>query len=826
MKTTEEYDHRLIEAKWRKRWEEENLYKAVVDEGREKRYILVMYPYPSGKAHMGHVACYTLGDVIARYYFSKGYNVLNPMGYDAFGLPAENAAISGGIHPSEWTRNNIDLIREDLQRLGYAYDWTREISTCEPEYYKWTQWFFLKMFERGLAYKADAVANWCPSCGTVLANEQVLTDGTCERCETSVQTKWINQWFFKITDYAERLLGDMKLLDGWPERVLTMQENWIGKSHGAEVDFELQSTKERIRIYTTRPDTLYGVTFFLLAPEHPLVDRLAEKNGKTGKVDEFRKDLQGTTRFERTSIEVEKKGVFLGDYVTNPVNSETVPVYTANFVLYEYGTGAVMAVPAHDQRDFEFARKYGLPIKVVVQPQEEMLVPEQMIEAYEEPGIMVDSGKFSGTESQLGKEKVCEYLEEAGVGKKAVNYKIRDWLVSRQRYWGAPIPIIYCDKCGAVPVPEEDLPVILPEDLQLVEGGKSPLPCNESFYKVNCPRCKGEATRETDTMDTFVDSSWYYFRYASPHDEKMPFDLEETRYWLPVDQYIGGIEHAILHLMYSRFFTKVLFDMGLIDFTEPFTRLLCQGMITKDGAKMSKSKGNVVSPGEYMDKLGADTMHLYVLFMGPPEVSKDWNDRGVEGAHRFLGRVWRMVVERCLPRLNEGTDTESDRGIHREMRSLTHRTIKNVTRDIEQYAFNTAVSFIMELVNGIYEYTGEDTVTSPIVLREAMDTTIKILSPFAPYITEELWEKIGKKGSVHKEPWPEYDENLAKPQEITVVVQVNGKVRDKISAPAGVPEEEMKALALGSDNVKKHTEGREVKKVVVIPGKLVNIVVG
>ncbi|MBN1289846.1 MAG: leucine--tRNA ligase [Actinobacteria bacterium] len=825
MKTPEEYEHRQIESKWRKRWDEENPYEAVVDEGREKRYILAMYPYPSGKAHMGHVACYTLGDVIARYYLSKGYNVLNPMGYDAFGLPAENAAISGGIHPSEWTRNNIGLIREDLKRLGYAYDWSRELSTCEPQYYKWTQWFFLKMFERGLAYKTDAVANWCPSCGTVLANEQVLSDGTCERCETGVQTKWINQWFFKITDYAERLLDDMKLLEGWPERVLTMQENWIGKSHGAEVGFELESTKERIGIYTTRPDTLYGVTFFLLAPEHPLVDRLAEENGKTGEVDEFRRILQGTNRFERTSLEVEKTGVFLGDYVINPVNGERVPVYTANFVLYEYGTGAVMAVPAHDQRDFEFARKYDLPIKVVVQPSGETLVPERMTAAYEDAGVMVDSGGFTGMESEPGKEKVCEYLEQEGAGKRAVNYKIRDWLVSRQRYWGAPIPIIYCDKCGIVPVPEEDLPVILPEDLRLAEGGKSPLPFSESFYGVQCPRCEGEARRETDTMDTFVDSSWYYFRYASPHDDSMPFDLDEARYWLPVDQYIGGIEHAILHLMYSRFFTKVLFDMGLIDFTEPFTRLLCQGMITKDGAKMSKSKGNVVSPGEYMDKLGADTLHLYILFMGPPEISKDWNDRGVEGAHRFLGRVWRMVLDRCLPRLNEGSDADCGRGAHLEMRSLTHMTIKNVTRDIEQYAFNTAVSFIMELVNGIYEYTGEDAVTSPMVVREAMETAIKILSPFAPYITEELWEKIGRKESVHKEPWPEYDENLAKPLEITVVVQVNGKVRDKIAAPAGVHEEEMKALALGSESVRKHTADKEIKKVIVVPGKLVNIVV-
>lgn len=824
IQTSVEYDHRKIEEKWISRWEELNPFKAEIDENRAKKYVLVMFPYPSGKAHMGHIANYTLGDVAARYCRSRGLNILNPMGYDAFGLPAENAAISSGIHPAEWTRNNINLIRNDLKRLGYAYDWSREIATCNPEYYKWTQWFFLKMFERGLAYKSDALANWCPSCGTVLANEQVLSDGTCERCETTVEARWLKQWFFKITDYAERLLDDMDLLEDWPERVLAMQENWIGKSHGAEVEFKLESTGEPLKIYTTRPDTLYGVTFFLLAPEHPLVDTLAANNGIEKEVGEFREALRGSTQFERTSLEAEKLGVFLCDYVINPVNGDRVPVYSANFVLYEYGTGAVMAVPAHDQRDFEFARKYGLPIKVVVQPPEKMLTPEEMTEAYEEPGTLVDSAEFTGFESELGKKNICNHLEKIRAGKETVNYRIRDWLVSRQRYWGAPIPIIYCDSCGVVPVPEEELPVILPEDLELAEGGRSPLPLEESFYRVKCPCCGADAKRETDTMDTFVDSSWYYFRYVNPHCDSAPFKPEDVKYWMPVDQYIGGIEHAILHLMYSRFFTKVLYDMGLIEFQEPFAKLLCQGMITKDGAKMSKSKGNVVSPGEYIEKLGADTIRLYVLFMGPPEMSKDWNDRGVEGAHRFMGRVWRMVHERCIPKLDQGLDVDPDKGRHREMRSLVHRTIKNVTDDIDAFAYNTAVSFIMELVNGVYDYTS-DGETSSKVLKEAMEATLKILSPFTPFICEELWETIGKKESVHTAPWPVYDGDLARPEEVTLVVQVNGKVRDKITIPAGLPDDDMKKRALDSDNMNKYIQGKEVKKIIVVPGKLVNIVV-
>lgn len=807
-----------------KLWSEEQPYRAVRND-RPKKYILVMFPYPSGPAHMGHVANYTLGDVLARFFMRKGYTVLHPMGYDAFGLPAENAAIQSGIHPATWTNGNIELIRRDLKRLGFAYDWTREISTCDPQYYKWTQWFFIKMYEKGLAYKADAAANWCPSCGTVLANEQVLSDGSCERCGAFVVSRWLNQWFFKITDYAERLLDDMKMLTGWPERVLTMQRNWIGKSEGAYVDFTLESTGEIIRIYTTRPDTLFGVTFFLLAPEHPLVDSLAKSPQIKREVAEFRERLAGRSSFERSAINTEKEGVFLGDYVINPVNGDRVPVYTANFVLMEYGTGAVMAVPAHDQRDFEFAKKYGLQIKVVIKPTDGELDAETMESAYEGEGIMVNSGIFSGIPSKEGREKVCDFLEKESMGERAVNYRLRDWLVSRQRYWGAPIPMIYCGNCGIVPVPEEDLPVILPEDLALAEGGKSPLPLAESFYKTTCPMCGIEARRETDTMDTFVDSSWYFFRYVSPNEDNAPFDPDEVRYWMPVDQYIGGIEHAILHLLYSRFFTKVLYDMGMIDFTEPFTNLLCQGMITKDGAKMSKSRGNVVTPGDYIDKLGADTLRLYILFMGPPECGKDWSDAGVEGAHRFLHRVWNLVHDRYLGLLAEpdGNFDKNDKR-HREMRSLTHKTIQKVSSDIEQFAFNTAVSFIMELVNGIYKYTAEVT-PDPDVLREAVETTLQLLAPFSPFITEELWMTLGKTESIHSSPWPEYDSNLAKSEEITLVVQVNGKVRDRITVSADIQEEEMRRRSLESENVRRHIGKREIKKVIIVPGKLVNIVV-
>ncbi|MGQ9476411.1 MAG: leucine--tRNA ligase [Actinomycetota bacterium] len=821
----ERYDFARLEEKWRRRWEDADLYRCTEDEARPKRYVLVMFPYPSGPAHMGHVANYNLGDVLARYLRRRGFNVLHPMGWDGFGLPAENAAIRSGVHPSRYTWNNIALLKEGLQRLGYSYDWSRELATCDPEYYRWTQWFFLKFYERGLAYKALGWANWCPSCRTVLANEQVV-GGRCERCDTLVEQKALSQWFLRITDYAERLLEDMDQLSGWPESVLTMQRNWIGRSEGCEVVFRVRETGQEIPIFTTRPDTLWGVTFFLLAPEHPLVDELTEGTPYRKEVEAFRERLKGVSSIERASLEAEKDGVFLRAHAVNPVNGEEVPIWTANFVLMEYGTGAVMAVPAHDQRDFEFARKFDLPIRVVIQPPGKELRSEEMTEAYVDPGTMVNSGPFDGLDSEEGRtRRVPDYLEERGWGRRTVNYRLRDWLISRQRYWGVPIPIVYCSRCGMVPVPEKDLPVLLPEDVEFVFEGPSPLERSEEFRRTTCPRCGEEAERETDTMDTFVDSSWYYLRYASPHDKDRPFDPRSVRYWLPVDQYIGGIEHAIMHLLYSRFFTKVLKDLGLVDFDEPFTNLLCQGMVVMGGAKMSKSKGNVITPESFIESYGADTLRLFILFLGPPEADKEWNDAGIEGAHRFLHRVWRLVY-RYLDILTFKTQpVPEDSEVLKRLSHLTHRTIKKVTEDIERFAFNTAIAAIMEFTNGLYREIEE----SPDAFNtyeghEAIRTLILLLAPFAPFITEELWEEVGGEFSVHQQPWPEYDPLLARSERITLVAQVDGKVRDRIEVDADISGEEMERVALASPRIRKNLEGKEIARVVVVPGKLVNIV--
>jgi leucyl-tRNA synthetase len=821
----ERYDFRTIEEKWRLRWEETGLYRTVEEEGRSKKYVLVMFPYPSGPAHIGHVANYNLGDVLARYFRRLGYNVLHPMGWDGFGLPAENAAIKSGVHPAKYTWHNISLLKEGLQRLGYSYDWDRELATCSPDYYRWTQWLFLQFYKRGLAYKAKAWANWCPSCRTVLANEQVV-GGRCERCDTLVERKALNQWFLRITDYAERLLEDMNQLQGWPEKVLTMQRNWIGRSEGCEVVFRIKETGHEVPVFTTRPDTLWGVTFFLLAPEHPLVDELTAGTPRQEEVEAFRERLKGVSEIERTSMEAEKEGVFLGVHAVNPVNGEEVPVWTADFVLMEYGTGAVMAVPAHDQRDFEFARKYGLPVRVVIRPPDVRLDPREMTEAYVDPGVMVDSGPFDGLDSEEGRTRaVPDLLEEKGWGRRAVSYRLRDWLISRQRYWGVPIPIVYCPRCGMVPVPEEDLPVLLPEDVEFVFEGPSPLERSPEFRKTSCPRCGGEAERETDTMDTFVDSSWYYLRYASPHEDKAPFDREKVDYWLPVDQYIGGVEHAIMHLLYSRFFTKVLKDIGLVEFDEPFTNLLCQGMVVMGGAKMSKSKGNVITPDEFIDSYGADTLRLFILFLGPPEADKEWNDAGIEGAHRFLHRVWRLVY-RYLDILTFKTQpVPEDSDARRNLSRLTHRTIMKVTGDIERFAFNTAIAAIMEYTNGLYKVMEE----SPDAFNtyeghEAVRALVLLLAPFAPYIAEELWEEIGGEYSVHQQPWPGYDPDLARAEKITLVAQVNGKVRDRIEVDAVITDEEMERIALSSPKVQKHLQGKKVAKVIVVPGKLVNIV--
>ncbi len=822
----EKYDFSKIEDKWMSRWEEDNIYKTSRDPEHKKKYILVMFPYPSGPAHIGHVANYNLGDVLARYYARNGWNVLHPMGWDGFGLPAENAAIRSGVHPARYTWDNIALLKRDLRRLGYSYDWDRELATCSPDYYKWTQWLFLKFYENGLAYKAEAKANWCPSCRTVLANEQVI-NGYCERCDTLVEKKLLDQWFLKITDYAERLLEDMEKLKGWPERVLVMQRNWIGKSNGCKVFFKVKETGETIGIFTTRPDTLWGVTFFLLAPEHPLVDRLTKGTKLEKEVFDFRERLKGKTEIELTALDVEKEGVFLNAYAINPVNGEEVPIWTANFVLMEYGTGAVMAVPAHDQRDFEFAKKYSLPLRVVIKPYEGELDPETMDAAYEGEGIMINSGLFDGLDSLEGKEsRVPQYLEENGWGHREVNYRLRDWLISRQRYWGVPIPIVYCDKCGIVTVPEKDLPVLLPEDVDFFPEGPSPLERSEQFRLTACPSCGGRAERETDTMDTFVDSSWYFIRFADPRNEKEAFNKGEIDYWLPVDQYIGGIEHAILHLLYSRFFTKVLYDLKLVDFDEPFTNLLCQGMVVMGGAKMSKSKGNIITPGEFLDSYGADTLRLFILFLGPPEADKEWSESGIEGCYRFLHRVWRLVYRYLnILTLKANPVTEED-VLLKEMVHWTHRTVKQVTLDIERFSFNTAIARIMEFVNVLGKFMEEaPSLFNTYEGRKAVESMILILAPFAPFICEELWSEIGGDYSVHQQPWPTWDENMAKAETITMVIQVNGKVRDRVEVEADIKPQEMEELALGSSRIKQIIQDRQIKKVIVVPGKLVNIVI-
>ncbi|MCL6635335.1 MAG: leucine--tRNA ligase [Peptococcaceae bacterium] len=826
----ERYNFKKIEEKWRRRWEEQDLYAVGDSGGRPRFYCLEMFPYPSGKLHMGHVRNYSIGDVLARFKTMQGYAVLHPMGWDAFGLPAENAAIKhGDVHPADWTMANISAMREQLKQLGISYDWRREIATCHPGYYKWTQWLFLQLYHRGLAYRKKAAVNWCPSCATVLANEQVVGGGVCERCKTEVEKRELEQWLLKITAYADRLLEDLRLLEGWPEKVKVMQENWIGRSEGAEISFPVAGRKEEIKVFTTRPDTVFGVTYMVLAPEHPLVEKLIAGKEQAGKVRSFVREVTRLNEISRTSADLEKVGLFTGAHCVNPVNGEKVPILVANYVLMEYGTGAVMGVPAHDQRDFEFARKYNLPVRVVICPPGEELDPETMTEAYEGPGVMVNSGTFDGLPNEEGKKAVVRYLEEKGLGRGRVAYRLRDWLISRQRYWGAPIPIVYCARCGTVPVPEKDLPVLLPYNVAFKPTGQSPLNDCPEFLHTGCPRCGGPARRETDTMDTFICSSWYYYRYVSPRCESAPWEKEEVAKWLPVDQYIGGVEHAILHLLYSRFFTKVFCDLGLLANVEPFTNLLTQGMVLKDGAKMSKSKGNVVSPEEIIETYGADTARLFILFAAPPERDLEWSDQGVEGCYRFLNRLWRLVAE-LSPELAAAPERPQSglAGVNREMRRLTHRTIKKVTEDIaNRFNFNTAVSAIMELVNGLYQFKEVPAADrDPAVLREAVEALLLLLAPFAPFITEELWEATGHRESIHRQRWPEYDPEALVEDEITVVVQVNGRVRDRVMLPKGLPSEEMVARVLALPRVRQFTEGKKIEKIVPVPDKLVNIVIG
>ncbi len=825
------YNPKVIDKKWQEYWEREKLFAVREDPDKKKFYLLEMFPYPSGRIHMGHVRNYTIGDVVARFLSMRGYNVLHPMGWDAFGMPAENAAIKAKTHPAKWTYDNIEYMRHQLKQLGLSYDWSREFATCDPSYYRWEQLFFIKMYEKGLAYKKKGYVNWCSTCQTVLANEQV-EDGACWRCDQPVIQKEMEQWFFKITDYVEELLEYLDKLPGWPERVLTMQRNWIGKSYGSRIHFPLASGEGAIEVFTTRADTLFGATFMSLAPEHPLIPDLCRGTDQEETVLAFAEKAKQAKRGERAADLLEKEGVFTGAYCINPMTGEKMPIYVANFVLMEYGTGAVMAVPAHDQRDFEFARKYNLPIKVVIKADEEAPVPdpETMDKAFEEDGILVHSGEFSGMASAEAREAITKALEAKGLGGQAVQYRLRDWGISRQRYWGAPIPIVYCDACGIVPVPEEDLPVVLPLDLQIPESGASPLPSSESFVNTSCPQCGGPARRETDTMDTFVESSWYFARFACADYAEGPLDPQRVRYWMPVDQYIGGIEHAVLHLLYSRFFTKVLRDMGYLDVDEPFTNLLTQGMVIKDGAKMSKSKGNVVDPDDMIRAYGADTVRLFCLFAAPPEKELEWSDQGVEGASRFLGRVWRLVMDH-LEELKAASPYDGSAELPSPLKALhrkTHQTIKKVTEDIEQrFHFNTAIAAIMELVNEIYavpEGARESSAYWP-VLREAVDAVVLLLSPMAPHIAEELWERLGHAPSISKVPWPKWREEALKAEEILVVVQVNGKLRSRLTVPADSSNEDLEKAALTDPKIQQFIEGKTIRKVIVVPKKLVNIVV-
>lgn len=824
----EKYAPHDIEAKWQKYWEENKTFKVEMDKDKPKSYVLEMFPYPSGNLHMGHVRNYSIGDVIARFRTMKGFNVLHPMGWDSFGMPAENAAIKHNIPPKKWTLENIANMTRQLKALGLSYDWDREVTTCKEDYYKWTQWFFELFYKRGLAVKKESAVNWCDTCNTVLANEQVI-DGKCWRCDHEVVKKDLSQWFFKITDYADELLKDLDLLPGWPERVKTMQHNWIGRSEGLEFSFEIPALNDTVAVYTTRPDTAYGVTFMALAAEHPLIKKICENNPKADEINAFCERVRNQSEIERTSNESEKEGVFTGVYCINPFTGRKVEIWVTNYVLYDYGTGAVMGVPTGDQRDWMFADKYGIEKIVTICPVGKELKLEEMTCAYEEKeGMLVNSGEFTGMEMHKAMSAIMDKAEAEGFGKRRVNYRLRDWLISRQRYWGAPIPIIYCPHCGEVLVPEDQLPVRLPEDVSFTAGAKSPLATSEEFVHCKCPKCGADAIRETDTMDTFLCSSWYYLRYTDAHNDKMPFDKELNNYWGPVDQYIGGIEHAILHLLYSRFFVKVLRDAGLVDYDEPFSNLLTQGMVIKDGAKMSKSLGNVVSPEEILSKYGADTARLFILFAAPPERELEWSDQGVEGSFRFLNRIWRIVqaFEDVLAQKVTEYDHSNLSEADKDLRRVLHSSIKKVTNDIEtRFNFNTAISTMMELVNALYAYKEAAKEPNAGLIYEAISDLIKMMSPFVPHITEELWRgAIDANSSVHEQSWPECDEEALKVDNVEIVLQVNGKVRGRLTVPAEATKEELEKIAMADANVQAHIGDATVRKVICVPGRLVNIV--
>lgn len=819
----EKYVAQDIEKKWQTYWEESGVFKTEYDPSKEKYYVLEMFPYPSGNLHMGHVRNYSIGDVVARFKKMRGFNVLHPMGWDAFGMPAENAAIKNGVSPKDWTLDNIANMTRQQKELGLSYDWGREVATCKEDYYRWTQWIFQQFYKKGLAYKKEAKVNWCEHDHTVLANEQVI-DGKCWRCDNDVVKKDLKQWFFKITDYADRLLDDLDTLDQWPDRVKAMQRNWIGRSEGTQFAFYVPKIDKSFEVYTTRVDTLFGVSYVVLAPEHPYVKELIQDASNKAELEAFIETLRNQSDIERTSTEAEKVGMFTGSFATHPITGKEVPIWIANYVLADYGTGAVMGVPAHDERDYAFAKKYDLPVNWVIQHIAQDLDFASLDTAFTEDGILVDSGDFSGKTSEEARQALGDYFTEQGTGRKTVNFRLRDWLISRQRYWGCPIPVVYCEKCGEQLVPEDQLPVKLPEDVSFDGGAISPLATSENFLNTTCPCCGGHARREIDTMDTFIDSSWYFLRYADARNDKEVFNKEIAKYWMNVDQYIGGIEHAILHLLYARFFVKVLHDIGLVEVDEPFKALLTQGMVLKEGSKMSKSKGNVVSPEEIIAKYGADTARLFILFAAPVDRDLDWSDQGVEGSYRFLGRVWRIIdtYQQLGTSGHHDSLSKDETALRREL----HRAIKKVTEDLDgKFNFNTAISTVMELVNAMYQFKdSHDTVQSELA-KELVEKLTLLLAPFVPHITEEIWHECGFEGSVHAASWPTYEESALVVDEVEVAVQVNGKVRDKLTVSVSLSKEELEAAAKALPRVQEFTEGKTVVKVIVVPKKLINIVV-
>ncbi len=819
------YNFKEIEKKWQKRWDEENIYKVTEDKSIEKYYVLEMFPYPSGKLHMGHVRNYSIGDVVARFKTMKGFNVLHPMGYDAFGLPAENAAIKNNVEPAKWTYENMAEMTEQLKQLGLSYDWDREVATCKPDYYKWMQWIFIQFYKKGLAYKKESPVNWCPSCATVLANEQIV-DGECERCKTAVTKKSLSQWYFKITDYADRLLDGLDDLEGWPNKVKIMQKNWIGRSYGAEVVFKIDGFDCNLEVFTTRPDTLFGVTYMVLAPEHPYVLDLVGGSDREREVKAYIEEVKKKNEIERSSTTGEKTGVFLGRYAINPVNEKKIPIFISDYVLMNYGTGAIMAVPAHDERDFAFAKKFNLEILPVISPDGKKISGSDLKEAIIEDGIMLNSGKYDGRKNREVSDEIVAELQKRDIGEKKVNYRLRDWLISRQRYWGTPIPMIYCDNCGWIPEEESKLPVLLPTDVEFTGKGESPIATSKTFKDVSCPKCGKKAEREVDTMDTFLDSSWYYLRYCDARNTERIFDKEKVDYWMNVDQYIGGVEHAILHLMYARFFQMALTDLGYTKSQEPFKNLLTQGMVVKDGKKMSKSIGNIVAPSEIIESYGADTARLFILFAAPPERELDWSDEGVEGSYRFINRVYKLVYENIarypdvLP-----VDFTNDNKADKELLFVLNSTVKKVGIDIgERFNFNTGISAIMELVNFMYKYKeGKD--FNPELFKQAIHKLVLILAPFTPHVCEEMWSGLGNETSVHLEAWPIVDEKVLVRDVVEIVVQINGKVKFKVDVENGLSKEELEKSLFEKEEVKNLIQGKDVIKVIAVPNKLLNIVV-